>query len=282
MVFGRVIVHAEVLCNGMSHALTAAAQLALPPKLACEFPLELRLSSLRSALNFDSLISQTYVSEHRGRKVVVKNFSHSMGVLKWAVFGVLYRLGYPYSVYPLSRMKRELRFFLCLNGSAGRILTPTVITFDMDKRIEVREFVDGTPLNPAASDKHARLLGEALGELHKSGWCLGDTKPSNFIYRDEEDRIFVIDGEQAERLSHEARFRSWDVILLLLFTSIYKPTLTQQEYRSRLEAFVDGYAAVAGTELSEETTKFVPSIYNVGLLALMPWHHLIVLRELFT
>ncbi len=112
----------------------------------------------------------------------------------------------------------------------------------IDKRILVTEFIEGQDMGKIISKvingekdklKFVRLYGEELGKVHRAGYTLGDTKPSNAILS--KKKIFFVDLEQTEINSDNG----WDIAEFIYYSS--KLTLNDEAAKIITSEFLDGY-----------------------------------------
>ncbi len=224
----------------------------------------------------EPLLAQSVII--RKDKKVVKNYSHVTGLFKWSILANIYRLGYPFAMSPSARMRRELRFFFCMKSMGTSIGIPLIYSFDIEKNILVREYIEGRLIKPEDSNNDSYILGKILGELHSLGWTLGDTKSDNFIIG-EDNRYYVIDAEQAERLAFDPRMRAWDILTALLIVSLKKPYMTQRELSRKVDSFMKGYNEGGNPAMTAETLRNIGFPTLAALLPLFPWHHVKVIKE---
>lgn len=184
------------------------------------------------------------VIEADGRKVVVKRYKSVLSYAKWLVSLLPpVRLLYPFETDPLKRLNRELTFF---TQPPPGVRTPGLVDVDMENLVLVREYVEGAI--PGSSPAHGEALGRTLGLVHQGGYCMGDTKSSNFLLAG--DEIYVIDAEQATSGCASTMYKAWDVAFHL-FTHCLRMrtalvTVGADEYVS---GFLRSYAEIAGPEL---------------------------------
>jgi tRNA A-37 threonylcarbamoyl transferase component Bud32 len=82
----------------------------------------------------------------------------------------------------------------------------------------------------------AEVLGETVAQIHGVGVSIGDSKPENFVAKD--DDIYMIDLEQAGKHGDYA----WDIAELLFYTGHYSESPTPRRGLTELvQAFIRGY-----------------------------------------
>lgn len=185
----------------------------------------------------DSLIGQSRVVETPRGKRVVKDYTRVVGVVKW-LLGLLppASIFYPYETSPLGRLVREEKFYR--NPPRG-VRVPRIIEVDYHHAVMVKEYVEGTPLNNPTPG-NARLLGDSLGRIHVQDYCMGDTKPSNFL-RTPRGEVAVIDAEQSLVECSQVEFKDWDLVLLLVFLSLEDPLQTPQGFKEAVSSLLESY-----------------------------------------
>ncbi len=216
-------------------------------------------------------LPQITVRSEGGRRIVVKDFQGNPGILKWVALGIIYQGAYPFAVTPEARLKREVEF---LKDRHEYLRTPSVISVDWEHKQLVREYVEGSPLEPWSRPEDSGILGQAIAMAHREGWVLGDTKPTNFVLS-EDGSIYVVDAEQSIR-SEDQRLRGWDLLVAFFFLSAMRPMDTKV-FRDRAEGLLSTYLAGRGFR------DAVGQIFNYRhstLYALIPIHNLMALRSI--
>ncbi|MCY0859434.1 MAG: serine/threonine protein kinase [Sulfolobaceae archaeon] len=181
----------------------------------------------------NAIYSQSEVIVDESKKYVIKRYLTNSSI-KWYLLTPFFMFNYPYVADPFKRMSREIDF-LTYNWK-DKIRVPKLIDYDTSDLWIIREYIEGRfPENP----KDFRLLGRTLKNIHNENFCLGDTKYENFVISGQE--VYVIDAEQAIR-SDNKKFRSWDLLVLFLFTS-YKFVTNINDYRLSIINFLEEYEA---------------------------------------
>ncbi len=148
---------------------------------------------------------------------VIKHF-RSFWAFKWAI-AIPFLPVYPFALTPTERFQRELSFMTKWSGKRAKV--PKIYYFDSEKLIIEREMVEGTTLD-RMKRRGVEELFRLIGDVHSTGWALGDTKPTNFIFNEEEEALYIIDGEQALP-DAKVEWRIWDFVLSSLFSVIMVP-----------------------------------------------------------
>lgn len=193
---------------------------------------------LRGVLGeIDTLVSQSRVVETPYGRRVVKDYSRPMGVAKW-VLGLLppASIHYPYETSALGRLLREERFY---TRPPRGVRVPRVYEVDYRRTVMVKEYIEGTPLS-VPGEREAGVLGDALGRIHSQDYCLGDTKPSNFL-KTREGQVAVIDAEQALTGCGDEEYKDWDTVLLMVFLYYADPLTPPARYGDALSSLLDAY-----------------------------------------
>ncbi|BBG23922.1 hypothetical protein [Sulfuracidifex tepidarius] len=210
-----------------------------------------------------SLYTQSRIEYRDGRKIVSKCYSSVFGI-KWFLISRMFYT-FPYASQPLERMGREIEFFTFRWKDIG---VPKIIDMDYDRVCLFREFIDGKEVDK--DRKSFELIGNALRKIHEAGFVMGDTKLSNFMIK--EDKVFVIDAEQAIRSSSKD-YIAWDILVFFLFSS-FAFVNEVKDYRDCIRSFVTGYG------IDGEIAMKITDIKNVPLLALFSPLHLIEIKKI--
>jgi tRNA A-37 threonylcarbamoyl transferase component Bud32 len=167
------------------------------------------------------VLDQTVIVEKNGVKLAVKKFS-DLPSLKW-LLSLPFKPLYPFTLSACERLKREYTFF---KVEHEKFKTPRVYLVDWKEKTLEREFIEGVKLSSMDVVKAAGILASSLAWLHGEGWCLGDSKPSNFILKN--GTVYIIDGEQAIRNNSE-NYRIWDLAFSLFSLGASKPLDTMMD-----------------------------------------------------
>ncbi|MEM0249425.1 MAG: serine/threonine protein kinase, partial [Desulfurococcaceae archaeon] len=190
----------------------------------------------------DTLSKQSRLVVVDGKMYVVKDYASEIGLLKWYIVTLSnIAMGiYPFKFEPVERLKREVSFmrraFKCFHR-------PELLLVDYGRVKIVREFVKGKVYNYNAPCSVHFELGRGMGSCHESGWVLGDTKISNFVYQG--DRVYIVDAEQAIN-EYNPEYAAWDLLVLA-------STL-----------FMEGYVKALNTDMSGRVIEFILKGYLEG------------------
>ena len=196
------------------------------------------------------VLEQVKIVDKEYGKVIVKKFL-DLSSLKWLI-SLPFKPFYPFTLLAEERLKREHEFF---TSNHSNFKTPKVYFVDWKGKTLEREFIEGEKLSEVDIIEATENLAKTLANIHKEGWCLGDSKPSNFIRSCKE--IYVVDGEQAIR-SFNKSYMVWDLVILLLFLSFYKPLKATVNYMEILHRFSEKYLEVGGDlKILNLTLKFL-------------------------
>lgn len=177
---------------------------------------------------------------------VIKHFSDFRS-LKWAILGLWAITARKFSMAPASRLNREYNASRKLRALG--INTPRIIAVAPNERIIVKEFVDGSLLSElidsilhGKSDDitHIKNYAKVIALAHRSGFSLGDIKPSNAIISN--GKIYLTDLEQAV----EGGDISWDIAEFLYY--IAKLSLKEEGIVKVASAFLSSYRESNGKE----------------------------------
>jgi tRNA A-37 threonylcarbamoyl transferase component Bud32 len=181
------------------------------------------------------MLSQSIIIEINGKKYVKKSYGEIVGITKWIIANFPFvQLLYPFETDPWKRMVREYLFFV---NPPRAVRTPIIIGYYPNELVIIREYIDGKKIMLSTDD--AVRLGEKLAEMHNENYCLGDTKPSNFVVLNNE--LYVIDAEQAIKECYEDAYRVWDVLFHILAVSITYTGAPPREISNYTEDFLYSY-----------------------------------------
>ncbi len=196
-----------------------------------------------------SLYLQSKLVKLDEKEYVIKCYSTSAGI-KWYFISSFFR-SYPYASDPKERMNREIDFFTRPWKEIG---IPKIIDMDYDTNCIMRDYIKGRPIE---REDDFVMLGKTFRIIHENGIALGDTKIENFIVN---DKIYVIDAEQAIQTSDE-RYFAWDILVFLLFLS-YKYINDLKSFEKMTRIFLNSYNP------TQKEISYLLDVRNIGLLTL--------------
>jgi tRNA A-37 threonylcarbamoyl transferase component Bud32/predicted nucleotidyltransferase len=172
-------------------------------------------------------------------KVVVKHYA-SVKSLKWIALN-FWMLGVV-KLITSSRVRQlnEYKAFRILRELG--INVPKIIGVSYNAKITVIEYIEGITLDCIINDilsfksndlKLVKMFGDILYNIHKYGYMLIDTKPSNIIVKD--DKLYIVDLEQFRIYNNY----SWDLICFLYYS--LKFIKNNDRVRDIVRGFIDGY-----------------------------------------
>ena len=213
------------------------------------FSLEEIISKLRrgsmTIIPLAGVLNEVFLISTGKEKFVAKKFTdwHSF---KWFTLNLVSIGTKLFSVSGKARMTNEYGINRYL--AKRKLSVPEIIHVNLNDRILLEDYVPGTsldhPINEivnqnALSDSQvhlAELFGETLAMIHQVGVSMGDSKPENFITRNE--MIYAVDLEQAGKKGDHA----WDIAEAIYYSGHYsrvaRPT---RGVISLVEAFIRGY-----------------------------------------
>lgn len=204
------------------------------------------------------MLDQSVIVHINGRKAVRKRYGEVRGLIKWVIAGFpLVQLLYPFDTDPWVRMAREFRFF---SSPPKGVKVPKVLELDPKKIEIVREYVEGREIS-CNSLEDSSALGELLAIIHEAGYCLGDTKPSNFLISG--DEIYVIDAEQATAECVEERYKLWDLLFHLFALSYARPNAPRETLNAYSEEFLHSYFSSRSRKFDYSSVKDVVGFFYV-------------------
>jgi tRNA A-37 threonylcarbamoyl transferase component Bud32 len=182
----------------------------------------------------------TIQDERRAVKLAVKRYQDIKG-MKWGVLNLWSLRNADFTANPMERMYREYKAVQDLRSFG--LSTPEIIAVFLDQKMTVTRFVEGKDLSKLESEylngetqdlSPFEFFGRDLGIMHNSGYCMGDTKPSNTIFSPD-SKIFFTDLEQAKSGTN----KTWDVAEFIYYSARF--TLKEDKLRKIIQAFVQGY-----------------------------------------
>ncbi len=206
------------------------------------------------------VFSQIKVVNYGDTKKVLKRYN-SINSKKW-LLSPLFQIVYPFATLSKSRLERELEFL----NSNNQIKKPKVYGFNLEKKELYREYINGKSAYCDGSK-----IGELLYEIHREGYCLGDSKLDNFVF--DGDNTYIIDAEQAMKTRNK-RYMYWDISLLILSAAYYNYS-DINGFKSFLEGFSNNYKY-----WKEYCKRSLKGLYSL-LFLLMPVQHLRALKDTF-
>ena len=195
---------------------------------------------------------KVYSLEDGDKKIIiaVKNFK-DIKSLKWAFLNLWALPTKWFEMSPLARLGRE--YFAIRRLREMGLNTSKIILVILNKRILVTSFIEGINLGKIIKDtldghdvdkSPISMYGESMGDAHKHGYSLGDTKPSNAILSD--GKIFLTDLEQASEHGDKA----WDIALFIYYSN--KLTLNVSGARTITQEFLKGYLKTGSFDTVKE------------------------------
>lgn len=159
----------------------------------------------------DYISKQSKILIVNDKTYLIKDYATELGILKWymVILPSFTIKKYPLRPEPLERLKREVAFMRKTRDCFNK---PEILLVDYGKLKLVREFIRGEIYSYKAPSRVHYEVGHNLGICHASGWALGDSKITNFIYRD--DKVYIIDAEQAINECN-LEYAAWDLLVLI-------------------------------------------------------------------
>ncbi len=182
----------------------------------------------------------------REAKFVLKHFADIRAV-KWTILNAWSRTR-KFSTSPQARMHREYSASIILRSRG--VATPMILGAVLDDKVLVKEYVEGERLSDIVqavltgrSDdvSDVERFGEAMGEVHRAGFALGDSKATNVIVKGD-GRLYFTDLEQAT----EGGDQAWDIAAFIYYQA--KLSLKEAGMRKVAEAFLRGYRRANGVD----------------------------------
>ena len=189
----------------------------------------------------------------RNQKAVVKRFKN-ISAFKWTLLNIWAIPSKKFEQNPDARMAYE--YVALLKFRELGFNTPQILLLYLSDRILVTEFLEGKNLGEIISHYLAgesddlepiKMYSRILAELHKKGYTIGDTKPSNTLYID--SKLYLTDLEQAM----EGGDPSWDVAEFIYYA--IKLTPYSRRIRDLINTFKEGYLSVGEKSILTEAAS---------------------------
>ena len=176
------------------------------------------------------------------QEIAVKRFK-DFKAMKWRILNLWSLKNADFVTNSTMRLYREyhgLREFRRFG-----IHTPDIIALFLAQEMLVTKFIRGTDLSLLESRYLTeetddltpfRIFGKTLSTLHSNNYCMGDSKPSNAILSEKEDKMYLTDLEQ----SHPHGNPVWDVAEFVYYSIRF--TMKEERVRKLINAFFEGYA----------------------------------------
>ncbi len=190
----------------------------------------------------EDFFSQSQILMVNNEKYVWKNYSHQPGIFKWLLINIanIPVKVYPFALDPRDRMERETRF---LRENKQKFLIPRLFLVDWINYTIVREYIDGEPFDPKSHVEKMSEIARIIGQIHRSGYVMGDTKYYNFLIG-KDNKIYVIDAEQAIKTDNPY-YQLWDIILFFITTTYRLMSIDllvkKNQYRQNVGMFIENY-----------------------------------------
>ncbi len=192
-------------------------------------------------------------SKDRTLSIAVKRYTDVKG-MKWGLLSLWSLKNTDFTANALERMHREYKANAYLRKSG--LFTADILAIFLNERIAVTKFIKGKDLSRIQSDylsgktndlSPQKFFGATLAKVHQTGYCVGDSKPSNAILSD--SKIFLVDLEQA----HPNGNLAWDIAEFIYYS--VRLTLKEEKAQSLVSSFVEGYLNAGGNPSIIEQTS---------------------------
>ncbi len=190
----------------------------------------------------------TFQDAKRTLSFAVKLYNDVKG-MKWGLLNIWALRNTNFTIGALDRLHREYRAIRLFERIG--VATPVVLAVFLSERMLITRFVSGKDLSKVQSDylneKAGDLsslaeFGKVLASLHRNGFCMGDTKPSNAVVSNQDGRVYLTDLEQA----HEKGNPVWDIAEFVYYSVRF--TLKEDKARRLVTSFVEGYLSAGGSK----------------------------------
>lgn len=183
-------------------------------------------------------------SDEKILKFAVKKY-HDITSMKWGVLNLWSLKSANFTISPIERIHREYRAINAFKNIGLQV--PDAVAIFLDQKILVTRFIEGKDLskieaeylNNETNDTSAfELFGRGLAKMHRHGYCMGDTKPSNALLSG--DEIYFVDLEQAQPNGN----KTWDIAEFIYFSARF--TMKEERAIKIIGSFVKGYRDETG------------------------------------
>jgi tRNA A-37 threonylcarbamoyl transferase component Bud32 len=192
------------------------------------------------------VLNEVFLITSGKERFVAKRFTDWHG-FKWFTLNLVSFGSKLFSVSGKARMTNEYGINRYL--AKRRISVPEIIHISLNERLLIENYVPGKPMDKLIAEmvnqtalsstqiRIAEQLGETLSRIHEVGVSVGDSKPENFVAK--ENVIYTVDLEQAGKNGDYA----WDVAELLYYSGHYSRIgLPSRGLVELVDGFIRGYS----------------------------------------
>ena len=192
------------------------------------------------------VLNEVFLITSGKERLVAKKFT-DWNDFKWFTLNLVSFGSKLFSVSGKARMTNEYGINRYL--SRKHLNVPDIVRISLNERTLIEEYVPGKPVdkiiaeivnqkNPSSSNLEiAEQLGETLSKIHGVGVSVGDSKPENFVAKD--DEIYTVDLEQGGKRGDYA----WDVAELLYYSGHYsRKPIPSGGLNELVKGFIKGYS----------------------------------------
>lgn len=187
-------------------------------------------------------LNEVFQAEVSGDQYVIKKFSDWFG-FKWFTLNIVALGTKFFSVSGKARLANEYGMGHHLLDSG--LPAQKLFHVNFSERVLVKEYIKGTILSETVKEFNAKntlkiseiyfKVGHFFSQLHSDDIVLGDSKPENLIFSNNEN-IIALDLEQSKKNGNKA----WDVAEFLYYLGHYDG-VTKVVMKQVIENFIDGY-----------------------------------------
>jgi tRNA A-37 threonylcarbamoyl transferase component Bud32 len=191
------------------------------------------------------VLNEVFLVTSGSDRFVAKRFTDWYG-FKWFTLNLVSFGSKTFSVSGRARMGNEYGINRYL--AKKRLNVPEIVHASVNDRILLESYVSGFSLEKVfmkavnaselstTESKLFRTLGETLGQIHNVGVSIGDSKPENFMAK--ENSVYAVDLEQAGKKGDYA----WDVAELLFYAGHYSANPTPiRGLTEATQSIIEGY-----------------------------------------
>ena len=192
------------------------------------------------------VLNEVFLITSGKERLVVKKFT-DWHDFKWFTLNLVSFGSKFFSVSGKARMTNEYGINRYL--AKKRLNVPEIIHISLNERILIENYVPGRSVDKLVAEmvnqkalsssqlRVAEQLGETLSRIHEVGVSIGDSKPENFVAKD--DEIYTVDLEQGGKKGDYA----WDVAELLYYSGHYsRNPIPARGLTELTDGFIRGYS----------------------------------------
>ena len=192
------------------------------------------------------VLNEVFLITSGKERLVAKRFT-DWNDFKWFTLNLVSFGSKLFSVSGKARMTNEYGINRYL--SRKRVNVPEIVHVSLNERTLIENYIPGKPVDKLVAEmvnqrtlsssqvRVAKQLGETLSKIHEVGVSVGDSKPENFVAKD--DEIYTVDLEQGGKKGDYA----WDIAELLYYSGHYtRNPIPSRGLTELVDGFIHGYS----------------------------------------